>query len=148
MGDATKWLAELPRDSITSWEELIAAFYERFFPPSKMLKLRDSIQNFKRLDGEPLHETWLRFQKLLIQCPTHGVPDNVLLQYFYRSLDTVNKGIADQLVRGGLMRQTFEAALVLLDEMTKINRAWHTREDYVCNTPHIEMRVKAKIPKR
>ena len=46
IGKATKWLAELPRDSITSWEELTDAFYERFFPPSKMLKLRDSIQSF------------------------------------------------------------------------------------------------------
>ena len=80
---------------------------------------------------EPIHETWLRFQKLLIQCPTHGVPDNVLLQYFYRSLDSVNKGIADHLVRGGLMSQSFENASVLLDEMTKINKAWHTREDHV-----------------
>ena len=61
MGDATKWLAELPRESITSWEELLAAFYEKFFPPSKMLKLRDSIQNFKREHGEPIHETWIRF---------------------------------------------------------------------------------------
>src|SRR5688572_20583101 len=52
MGDATKWLAELPRDSIISWEELIDAFYEIFFPPSKMLKLRHNIQNFKRMDGE------------------------------------------------------------------------------------------------
>ena len=33
MGDATKWLAELPRDSITSWDELTEALYEWFFPP-------------------------------------------------------------------------------------------------------------------
>ena len=59
------------------------------------------------------------------------MPENVLLQYFYRSLDSVNKGIADHLVCGGLMSQTFEAASVLLDEMTRINRAWHTREDHV-----------------
>ena len=43
----------------------------------------------------------------------------------------MNKGIADQLVRGGLMRQMFAATSVFLDEMTKINRAWHTREDHV-----------------
>ena len=88
-----------------------------------MLKLRDNIQNFKRVDGEPLHEAWLRFQRLLLQCPSHGVPDNLLLQYFYRSLDTINKGIADQLVRGGLMKQSFEMASSLLDDLTKVNRA-------------------------
>jgi len=105
--------------------------YERFFPPSRMLKLRDNIQNFKRIDGEPIHETWLRFQKLFLKCPTHGLPDNVILQYFYRSLDTVNKGVTDQLIWDGIMRQPFAVALSLLDEMTKINRAWNTREDYV-----------------
>ncbi|WMV25140.1 hypothetical protein MTR67_018525 [Solanum verrucosum] len=60
MGEATKWLADLPRESITSWEELIDAFYVRIFSPSKMVKLRDNIQNFKRVDGEPIPETWLR----------------------------------------------------------------------------------------
>ncbi|KAK4736862.1 hypothetical protein R3W88_000559 [Solanum pinnatisectum] len=49
MGDATKWLAELPRDSITSWDELTIIFFVRFFPPSNMKTLRDNIQGFKRL---------------------------------------------------------------------------------------------------
>ncbi|WMV18537.1 hypothetical protein MTR67_011922 [Solanum verrucosum] len=60
MGEATKWLTELPRESINSWEELTGVFYETFFPPSEMVKLRDNIQNFKRIDGEPIYETWLR----------------------------------------------------------------------------------------
>lgn len=41
---------------MTSWEELLDAFLERFFPSHKMVKLRRSIENFKRI-GEPLHET-------------------------------------------------------------------------------------------
>jgi len=40
MGEATKWLAELPRDSIISWEELTEAFYVRLFPRSKMVNMR------------------------------------------------------------------------------------------------------------
>lgn len=44
MGEAKKWFSELPKNIITSLEELI----ERFFPPSRMVKLRDGIQNFKR----------------------------------------------------------------------------------------------------
>ncbi|WMV25466.1 hypothetical protein MTR67_018851 [Solanum verrucosum] len=79
MGEARKWLAELPRNLITSWEELVTAFNVRFFPPSKMMTIRDIIQSFKRLNGEPLHETWLQFKKLVLQCPTHGLPNNVLL---------------------------------------------------------------------
>lgn len=45
--------------------------------------------------GEPLHETWLYFQKKLLQRPTHGLLDKVLLQAFYRVLDQMNKTMAD-----------------------------------------------------
>ncbi|KAK4723933.1 hypothetical protein R3W88_026712 [Solanum pinnatisectum] len=131
MGEAWKWLAELPRESITSWEELVTAFQVRFFPPSKMMSLRDSIQSFKRQEGEPLHENWLKFKKLVLQCPTHGLPDNVLVQYFYQSLDSINKGVADQLSPGCLMQQPYAVAAQLLDGMTTINRVWYTREDQV-----------------
>ncbi|KAK4727107.1 hypothetical protein R3W88_032024 [Solanum pinnatisectum] len=85
--------------------------------------LRDRIQGFKCLEGEPIHETWLRFKKLVMQCPKHGLPNNVLLQYFYRSLDSVNKGVVDQLIPGDIMQQPYEVASQLLDCMTKINRA-------------------------
>ncbi|WMV18449.1 hypothetical protein MTR67_011834 [Solanum verrucosum] len=94
-----------------------------------MITLWDNIQSFKRLDGESILETWLRFKKLVLQCLTHDLPDNVLLQYFYRSLDSVNKGVANQLSPGGLMQQPYIIAAKLLDGMTKINRVWYTRED-------------------
>nr|ABI34337.1 hypothetical protein SDM1_41t00022 [Solanum demissum] len=68
----------------------------------------DSIQGFKRLEDELINETWLRFKKL---------------QYFYRSLESVNKGVADQLVPGGIMQQPCEVEFELLDGMTKINRS-------------------------
>ncbi|KAK4723998.1 hypothetical protein R3W88_026777 [Solanum pinnatisectum] len=131
MGEACKWLVELPRDSFNSWDELITAFQVRFLTPSKMMTLRDNIQNFKRLEGKPIHETWLRFKKLVLQCPTDGLPDNVLLQYFYICLDLVKKGVVDQHSPGGLMQQPYVIATQLLVVMTKINRTWYTREDQV-----------------
>lgn len=53
--------------------------------------------------------------------PDNGLPDNFLLKYFYQSLDPVNKGVADQLSREGLMQQPNIVATQLLDGMTKIN---------------------------
>lgn len=43
MGEACKWLVEFPYNSITSWEELVTAFNMRFFPPSKIMTIRDNI---------------------------------------------------------------------------------------------------------
>ncbi|KAK4707051.1 hypothetical protein R3W88_033390 [Solanum pinnatisectum] len=56
MGEASKWLAKLPRESITSWMGQVTRFQVRFFPPSNMMTLRDSNQSFKRLECEPIHE--------------------------------------------------------------------------------------------
>jgi len=47
-GGRTKWLADLLRESIASWEELTEAFYIRFFPPPKMVKLRDEMTEINR----------------------------------------------------------------------------------------------------
>uniref|UniRef100_M1DPK5 Retrotransposon gag protein n=1 Tax=Solanum tuberosum TaxID=4113 RepID=M1DPK5_SOLTU len=100
-------------------------------PHEKIGNFVDVCEPFKHMEGEPIHETWLRFKKMVLQCPTHGLPDNVLLQYFYKSLDSVNKGVADQLSPGGLMKQPYVISSQLLDCMTKINRAWYTREHQI-----------------
>uniref|UniRef100_M1DNG9 Putative plant transposon protein domain-containing protein n=1 Tax=Solanum tuberosum TaxID=4113 RepID=M1DNG9_SOLTU len=57
------------------------------------MTLRDSIQSFKRLEGEPIHETWLRFKKLELQCPTHGLPGNVLLCAGWRAKSLVSDSL-------------------------------------------------------
>ena len=67
-----------------------------------------------------------------------GAGYNLLLQYFYRSLDSINKAVADQLVRGDIMKQSFEVASSLFDELTKMNRAWYAREDDMY-TRHVSM---------
>jgi len=68
---------------------------------------------------------------MVLQCQTHGLQDNVLLQNFYRSLDSVNKGVTDQLSLIGLMQHPYEITFEFLDYKTNINRARSTREDQV-----------------
>lgn len=79
-GEATSWLAEFPQGPITSWAELKIAFLERCFPPSRILRLRDEINNFQQLLGEAMHEVWLRFKKKVATFLNHGLSNQVLLQ--------------------------------------------------------------------
>lgn len=74
------------------------------------------------------------FRKLLVQFPYHGVLGHFLLKYFYVSLDAINKGVADQLVREEIMKQKFSDICELLDDMTKINRAWYSSDDLIFST--------------
>ncbi|XP_060190996.1 uncharacterized protein LOC132620349 [Lycium barbarum] len=130
-GEATAWLDDLPSGSITTWEELTEAFLKKFFPPSRMLQLRDEINNFRQLPDEALHETWTRFKKKVKSCPKHGLPDGVLLQTFYRSLDAVNKSVANNIAEGSLMDNSYATVCELLDKLTETNEAWHTRDSEV-----------------
>lgn len=51
----------------------------------------------------------------------------------------------DQLCHGGPMRQPYEVAMLLLDDMFKVNQAWHTREDQISS---LKLRMsKGKIEK-
>ncbi|XP_059289056.1 uncharacterized protein LOC132042546 [Lycium ferocissimum] len=130
-GEATAWLDDLPSGSITTWEELTEAFLKKFFPPSRMLQLRDEINNFRQLPDEALHETWIRFKKKVKSCPKHGLPDGVLLQTFYRSLDSVNKSVANNIAEGSIMDNSYATVCELLDKLTETNEAWHTRDSEV-----------------
>uniref|UniRef100_M1DR31 Putative plant transposon protein domain-containing protein n=1 Tax=Solanum tuberosum TaxID=4113 RepID=M1DR31_SOLTU len=57
-----------------------------------------------------------------MQCPTHGIPDKMLLDCLYRGLGPENKGVADQLSPNGLIRQLYAILAQLLDHMTKTNK--------------------------
>jgi len=109
-GEATRCLILLPKTFISSWEELVEDFLERFFFPSKVMKLSTRIQNFKRMGVEHILQTWLHFNKVLLQCPYHGFLEKFLLNYFYHNLDVVNKGLADDLIHGCIVRQPFVVA--------------------------------------
>lgn len=43
---------------------------------SVVMSLWDAIQSFKCLNRDPTHETWLRIKKMVLQCSTHGLPEN------------------------------------------------------------------------
>ncbi|GJV02331.1 reverse transcriptase domain-containing protein [Tanacetum coccineum] len=64
-GPARIWLEKEPPRSITTWDDLVSKFINKFFPPSKTTNLRNEISNFQQRFDEPFHETWDRFKDLL-----------------------------------------------------------------------------------
>ncbi|XP_049394761.1 uncharacterized protein LOC125859068 [Solanum stenotomum] len=125
---ATNWLNEMPDESIRTWNELKEAFLERFFPESKELQMKDEISTHKQLPGEAMHDTWWRFNQKLKKCPNHDLTERHLKQAFYRSLNYVTKPIVDAACGGSFMRKPFAESMQLLDEVSKNNRAWYTRD--------------------
>ena len=49
---AKTWFSSLPKNSIDSWNKCKDAFISKYFPPAKIMSLRNDIMNFKQLDYE------------------------------------------------------------------------------------------------
>nr|XP_009598390.1 uncharacterized protein LOC104094218 [Nicotiana tomentosiformis] len=46
----------------------------------------DGILNYRQRPTESLQETWDRFKDMLVKCPYHGIPEQILVQRFYMGL--------------------------------------------------------------
>ncbi|XP_049392846.1 uncharacterized protein LOC125857197 [Solanum stenotomum] len=60
--------------------------------------------------------------------PNHGLTERHLKQAFYRSLSYVTKPVVDVVCGGSFIRKPFSKSMQLMDEVSKNNRAWYTRE--------------------
>ncbi|XP_019267400.1 PREDICTED: uncharacterized protein LOC109244719 [Nicotiana attenuata] len=66
--------------------ELVKQFVNKFHPPNKTAQQIDEILSFRQEPTETLQETWDRFKGVLVTCPHHGIPEQMLGQRFYMGL--------------------------------------------------------------
>jgi len=66
---ASKWLESFPKESLTTWEDVVNKFLTKFYPPQRIIKLRTEVQTFRQLDGETLYEACERYKELTRRCP-------------------------------------------------------------------------------
>ena len=55
---AKAWFSSLPKNSIDSWNKCKDAFVSKYFPPAKIISLRNDIMNFKQLDHKHVAQAW------------------------------------------------------------------------------------------
>jgi len=116
---ARSWFQSLEVGSITSWDQIRQAFLARFFPPSKMAKLRDQITRFTQRDGESLYDVWERFKEILRLCPYHGLEKWLIVHTFYNGLSYTTKMVVDAAAGGGLMNQNYTTTYGLIEDMAQ-----------------------------
>ena len=63
---AKSWFSSLPKNSIDSWNKCKDVFISKYFPPAKIISLRNDIMYFKQLDHEHVAQPWERM-KLMIR---------------------------------------------------------------------------------
>ncbi|GKA32654.1 reverse transcriptase domain-containing protein [Tanacetum coccineum] len=83
---ARTWLEKEPPNSITTWNDLVSKFVNRFFPLSRTTNLRNEIIRFQQRFGKSFTEAWVRFKDLLNKYPHHGFSP-------LHQIDTFNNGL-------------------------------------------------------
>ncbi|KAG8655769.1 hypothetical protein MANES_04G064966v8 [Manihot esculenta] len=90
--DFTKdWLFYLPPGSITSWDDMVKAFLNKYFPTHKSIGIIREITSIKQKPSEDLYDYWERFETLCTECPQHDMSDKALIQFFYGGLSPLER---------------------------------------------------------
>nr|GEV72485.1 reverse transcriptase domain-containing protein [Tanacetum cinerariifolium] len=92
---ATAWFNRLPRNSITTIEQMAKMFLEKYFPPSMVTKLRNEISNFRQRPDKSLFESWERYKLLIDRCPNQNMLPVNQIDTFYNGLTLRHRDTID-----------------------------------------------------
>ncbi|XP_073131470.1 uncharacterized protein [Henckelia pumila] len=98
-GEAIEWLDDLPAGSITTWDQLVQTFLNKYFPPTKMAKLFSDIISFRQKEAESTHT-------------------------FYKGADQSVRSMLDAAANGSLFRKTPAEAWEIIGNMVESNIGW------------------------
>ena len=118
---AATWFDSLPYGSVNTWEELVEAYLDKFFPPSLTYERRKEISVFNQGEDESLYTAWERFKRLLKRCSMHGIDLKTQIEIFYHSMNDTSKGIIDASCCGAFKRKSAEEARDLIEDLARCN---------------------------
>nr|GEY52413.1 reverse transcriptase domain-containing protein [Tanacetum cinerariifolium] len=123
---ATAWCVRLPRNSITTFEQMAKMFLEKYFPPSMVTKLRNEITNFcQRLD-ESLFEAWECYKLSIGRCPNHNMLPVTQIDTFYNGLTLRHRDTINAATGGTFMKRRPEECYDLIENMNAHHNDWDT----------------------
>src|SRR3989337_3248504 len=123
---AKTWFSSLAKNSIDSWNKCKDTFISKYFPPAKIISLRNDIMNFNQLDHEHVAQSLERMELMIRNCPTHGLNLWMIIQNFYAGLNFVSRNLLDSAAGGTFMEITLGKATKFLDHIMANYSQWHT----------------------
>ena len=103
-GRAAEWYKIPKNGQSIGWEEILPLFYSKFYPPSEIHKDQNQLYNFWPHDGESIAQVWGRLKSLMLKCPIHELPGNVIIDNFYARLSFQDKTLLDTACSGSFTR--------------------------------------------
>src|SRR3954464_14424300 len=123
-GRAEEWYKLLKNGQSMECEEMASLFYSKFYAPSVIHKDRNFIYNFWPLDGESTTQAWGRLKLLMLKCPIHELPKNIILNNFYSRISLHDKDLLDASCARSFTHMKEEAKWDLLDRIQDNTEVW------------------------
>src|ERR1041385_8108035 len=98
----------LDNSDLLEWPELMSLFYAKFYPLREIHQDRNYIYNFWSCDGEIIAQAWGRLKSLILKCPNHELPKEIILTNFYARLSRRDKEILDASSSGYFRRKALK----------------------------------------
>ncbi|GJQ96358.1 reverse transcriptase domain-containing protein [Tanacetum coccineum] len=123
---AAEWFDRLPRNSITTFDQMAKIFLGKYFPPSMVTKLRNDITNFRQRPDESLFEAWERYKLSIDRCPNHNMLPVTQIDTFYNGLTLRHRDTINAAAGGTFMKRHPEECYDLIENMTAHHNDWDT----------------------
>ena len=108
------WYKLLDNSDLLEWQELMSLFYAKFYLLREIYQDKNYIYNFLSRDGESITQAWGRLKSLMLKCPNHELPKEIILTNFYARLSRQDKEMIDASSSGYLRREALKIDGVLL----------------------------------
>ncbi|XP_057483886.1 uncharacterized protein LOC130770422 [Actinidia eriantha] len=121
---AKAWLNSLKSQSLSTWADLQAEFFKKFFPMHKTIALRKAIQNFSAKDNEPFGKSWERYKDILRSVPHHGFENWRIVNFFYEGITPLNRQFIDMMCNGDFLNKDPDEALDCFEQLADRYQSW------------------------
>jgi hypothetical protein len=110
------------------WEEIVHLFYSKFYPSSEVYKDRNYIYNFHPHEGERIAQAWGRLKSLMLKCPIHELPRNIVINNFYTRLSRYYKDYLDACFDGSFTSKEVDTKWDLLETIQSNIKDWDSNK--------------------
>jgi hypothetical protein len=106
------------------WEEIVPLFYSKFYPSSEVHKDRNYIYNFHPYDKESIAHLWGRLKSLMLKCPIHDLPRNIVINNFYAGLSGHYKDYLEACFEGSFTSKEVDTKWDMLETIQSNIKDW------------------------
>src|SRR4051812_33012402 len=121
---ASDWYKLLDNSDLLEWKDLMSLFYAKFYPLREIHQDRNYIYNFWSRDGESIAQAWGRLKSLMLKCPNHELPKEIILTNFYAILSRRDKEMLDASSSGVFQMRSTGEIWDLIERIQKNTEDW------------------------